>query len=188
MPRPGRGTKNIKSRGLAPAVTRPGPGHAEARPSPGGGRTLVWLHRESKGSKKGSETQDDRQGRGAESQITQTDSKSRENTGHKSPKMTKKFSMVSRKYQAVNKPDNLEILQFSEEQVSKIHRSFHAKKGISENHGAAGGTRVRANTSMLVLVHGPGSGSAALAAESLLNTGKCKCDAGKVYVRCLYRR
>ena len=55
-------------------------------------------------------------------------------------------------------------------------------------HGAAGGTRVRANTSMLVLVHGPGSGSAALAAESLLNTGKCRCDVGKVYVRCLYRR
>ena len=55
-------------------------------------------------------------------------------------------------------------------------------------HGAAGGTRVRANTSMLVLVHGPGSGSAALAAESLLNTGKCRCDAGKVYVRCLCRR
>ena len=55
-------------------------------------------------------------------------------------------------------------------------------------HGAAGGTRVRANTSMLVLVHGPGSGSAALAAESLLNTGKCRCDAGKVYVRCLSRR
>ena len=55
-------------------------------------------------------------------------------------------------------------------------------------HGAASGTRVRANTSMLVLVHAPGSWSAALAAESLLNTGKCRCDAGKVYVRCLYRR
>ena len=38
-------------------------------------------------------------------------------------------------------------------------------------HGAAGGTRVRANTSMPVLVHGPGSGSAALAAESLLTPG-----------------
>ena len=65
------------------------------------------------------------------------------------------------------------------------------KSGRGQNHvihGAAGGTRVRANTSMLVLVHGPGSGSAALAAESLLNTGKCRCDAGKVYVRCLYRR
>ena len=42
---------------------------------------------------------------------------------------------------------------------------------------------------MPVLVHGLDSGSAALVAESLLiNTGKCRCDAGKVYVGCLYRR
>ena len=77
--------------------------------------------------------------------------------------------------------ENFELLQVALELVLPAS-SFYVP------HGAAGGTRVRANTSMLVLVHGPGSGSAALAAESLLNTGKCRCDAGKVYVRCLYRR